>query len=87
MPYPEWFVKEVRELYPNSKGMEECIKNDSDLLGRYLDDSRYGIGISADDVLKATSLEELQNKVRLHKRKEALYGKWLEIRRSPNYVW
>lgn len=82
MPYPDWFIKEVRDIFPNSDGIEQCIKNDSDLLGRYLDDARMGIGISQKDVLQAKTLEELQEKVRLHKKKEELYKKWLSIRRG-----
>jgi len=85
MIYPPEFIKEVREIYPNSKGIEECIKIESPFLGRYLDDARYGIGVSADEILNATSLTEIQDKVKIHKKKEGIYSEWCKLYEKEHY--
>jgi len=75
MAYSRELINEVKELYPDSKEMHELAESGNAFLGRYLDDSAPN-SISLNEVLLATSLEELQKKARLYKRKLNLYSKW-----------
>jgi hypothetical protein len=74
--YSDQFKKELKELFPNSPQMHEAAEQGRDIVGRYLDDSTQGIGVTADEILLATSLEVIQAKVRMQKRKKELYVKW-----------
>ena len=75
MQYPKEFVEKCKAIYPDWKELHEGLANGSDFVGRYLDDSRYGV-ISTNEILKATSLEELQAKAHRAKAKEEIYGEW-----------
>jgi len=77
MAYTIDLINEVKELYPDSKEMHKLAESGNAFLGRYLDDSSP-TGISIDEVLLATSLDELQKKARIYKRKVQLYKKWCE---------
>ncbi len=75
MVYSRELINEVKELYPNDKEMHELAAEGNVFLGRYLDDSSSNM-MSIDTVLLATSLDELQKKARMSKRKLELYHKW-----------
>lgn len=75
--YTKELIDEVKELYPTSLEMHKLAESGNAFLGRYLDDSSPR-GISIDEVLLATSLEELQKKARVYKRQVQLYRKWCE---------
>lgn len=75
MEYSKELINEVKELYPNSTEMHKLTKSGGVFLGRYLDDSSSSM-ISIDTILLATSLDELQKKARISKRKLELYHKW-----------
>jgi hypothetical protein len=75
--YTPELIAEVKELYPNSPQMHALADSGNAFLGRYLDDSSP-TGIPMDEILLAVSLEELQKKARLAKRKVLLYQKWCE---------
>lgn len=77
MAYTADLIAEVKELYPNYPEMHKLAESGAAFLGRYLDDNCQG-GIGVNEILLATSLEELQKKARLLKRKKELYGKWCE---------
>ncbi len=77
MQYSKELINEVKELYPNSKEIHDLAKSGNVFLGRYLDDSSSG-AISIDTILLATSLDELQKKARMAKRKLELYHKWCD---------
>lgn len=77
MAYTQELINEVKELYPNCSEMHQLAENGGAFLGRYLDDSCQG-GIGVNEILLATSLEELQKKARLLKRKKELYSKWCD---------
>ena len=66
------FVDELDALYPESKDMHRLMNEDNPWLGRWLYDSACA-DISYTDVLEAKSLEELQERARLIKRKWELY--------------
>ena len=75
MAYTQELINEVKELYPNSPEMHKLAESGAAFLGRYLDDSCKS-GISLNEILLATSLDELQKKARQMKRKVELYKKW-----------
>lgn len=77
MAYTKELIKKVKELYPDYSAMHELAENGSAFLGRYLEDS-YQKGIPLDTVLCALTLEELQEKARIEKRKVNLYKEWCE---------
>jgi hypothetical protein len=74
--YSEKLIKEIKECYPDYTEMHILAETGSVWLGRYLDDS-FG-AISVDEVLTALTLEELQVKARLIKRKLNCYKMWCE---------
>jgi hypothetical protein len=83
--YSPELIREVKELYPNSPEMHQLAENGGAFLGRYLDDSSCN-SISLNEILLATSLDELQKKARQMKRKVELYKKWCaEDPRPKNY--
>jgi hypothetical protein len=75
MAYTQELINEVKELYPNSTEMHKLAESGNAFLGRYLDDSCDN-SISLNEILLATSLDELQKKARQMKRKVELYKKW-----------
>jgi hypothetical protein len=77
MAYSEKLIKEVKDAYPDYPRMHELAETGSAWLGRYLDDSSPR-SISIDTVLKANSLEELQNLAKDYKKKLDLYAMWCE---------
>lgn len=77
MAYSQKLIDEVKELYPDYPVMHQHAEEGSVWLGRYLDDSSQG-SVALDDILTATSLEALQDKARLIKKRRELYAKWCE---------
>ena len=75
--YSEKLIKEVKECYPDYAEIHKLADEGSVWLGRYLDDSS-GSGIALDTVLTAITLEELQDKARLAKRKVNVYRMWCD---------
>jgi len=79
--YPQEFINEVKELYPDYKELHKLADEHAYFLGRYIDDSSDR-GVPYDTVLNATSLDELQKYARNEKRKVQLYNKWYDIVKS-----
>ncbi len=75
--YSTKLIKEVKECFPDNPEMHGLADRGSVFLGRYLDDSSND-KISLDTILKATTLEELQKKARIAKRKVDCYKMWCE---------
>jgi len=75
MAYTQELINEVKELYPDSAEMHKLAESGNAFLGRYLDDSSP-TGFPINEILLATSLDELQKKARQMKRKVELYHKW-----------
>lgn len=73
--YSEQFKKLVREVYGNQ--FDNMLKVGDYFLGRYLDDSSQG-SIELNDILLATTLQEIQDKARILKRKKEVYKAWGE---------
>lgn len=77
MAYTQELINEVKELFPNSHEMIRLAEEGNVFLGRYLDDSSPNF-IGINEILLATSLDELQKEARTRKRKLDLYKKWCE---------
>ena len=77
--YSEKLIKEVKECYPDDKGIQHLANTGNVWLGRHLNDS-CGYGIQPEEILKSSTLEEIKNKARLEKRKINLYRMWKEER-------
>jgi len=73
--YSNELIKEVKECYPDYQEMHRLVDEGNSFLGRYLDDSSGG-GIAIDTILTALSLQELQDKARIEKRKSNCYKLW-----------
>lgn len=73
--YTQDLINEVKELYPNDKAIHAAAEQGNAFLGRYLDDSSP-TGLPLDEILLATSLQQLQDKARMYKRRVELYKKW-----------
>jgi hypothetical protein len=54
------------------------LDDNSEFVGRYLFDAQNGDGISIDMVLKAQSLEQLQQVALQHQMKKNLYAEWYD---------
>lgn len=72
--YSEEFKNKVRKLYETE--FNHYLESNNGFLGRILDDSSNGIGISRDEILLATNLSDIQDKVRIHKQKKELYNEY-----------
>ena len=75
MSYSADLIKEVKEVYPDDTTMHGLAEAGSVWLGRYLDDSSYN-SISIENILEATSLEDLQAQATVLKRRRSLYIRW-----------
>ena len=82
--YSDKLIREVKECYPDYPEMHKLVDDGDAFLGRYLDDSSGG-GIAVDTVLTALTLEELQAKARVAKRKTNVYRLWCS--EDPRKDW
>lgn len=73
--YSTELIAEIKAVYPDSPDLHEMAEAGNVMVGRILDDSSYG-SVSVDDILTALSLEEIQAKARIIKRKSRVYGMW-----------
>lgn len=77
--FAKWFSDEARVLYPGWSDLHKAIAAGDPIVGRYLDDSAPS-GIDVGTVLQAKSLESLQEKASIIKRKQALYHAYISGR-------
>lgn len=71
------FLDEVNALYPDWKDLHEAIEHNSGMVGRYLDDASWCVWFSPENILEASSLEELQAKAKIEMRKRKLYKDYM----------
>lgn len=81
--YSQDLINEIKEVYPDFPELHERAEKGSIWVGRILQDSIPN-GITPEEIMAATDLEELKNKARIIKRKEKLYRKWLK--EDPNNI-
>ena len=78
MFYPEEFKKRAMEVYPDNKMLHDFI-NDGNLYVGQLLREQLPVGVDYDEVIAATSLEELKQSAKMQKSKYELYKEWLKI--------
>lgn len=70
--FTQKFIDEAKALYPTWTDLHNAIASGSGIIGRYLDDSTPD-GIGYQEILDASSLDELKQKAMVIKRKNDLY--------------
>lgn len=75
--YSPALIAKIKEAYPTDTNIHQLADTGSVWLGRYLDDDSTG-GISVDEILLATSLEEIQKKARNLKIRKQVYAMWCD---------
>lgn len=78
MFYPEDFKSRVKKAYPNWYELHMRLEDGEVFVGGCLKNN-YHKTISINAVLTATSLEELQEKVKPEKEKEILFQEWCKL--------
>lgn len=73
--YSKEFISKCKCIYPNWEELHIALNNNREIVGRYLDDARYG-GISNDTILEAKTLESLQAMALEIKKKIDIYVEW-----------
>lgn len=79
MAYSEDFKKKCLEVYPDFEELRIALENDHAVVGWCLDFGIRANAITADDILNASSLEELQETAAKLKVKENLYKEWCSM--------
>lgn len=74
--FAKWFIDEARTLYPGWKELQDAIQTGNPIIGRYLDDAAPS-GMDVDTILRAKSLESLQQCAAIIKRKQYLYHSYV----------
>jgi len=86
MQYPEEFKQKVLSILGDSEEMRKILDEGQEIVGRYLDDSRYG-GVSAKEIVEACESMNVQGIYQKAKRQiaiEELYVEWSELYRNQN---
>jgi hypothetical protein len=81
MNYPDKFIADVKEAFPNNTEMHKLADSGNEFLGRYLDDGTSTV-MSVDTILLAVDLETLQRKARAIKKQSGLYDEWTKLFRE-----
>lgn len=86
MQYSEEFKQKVLSTLGDSEEMRKRLDEGQEIVGRYLDDSRYG-GVSAKEIVEACESMNVQGIYQKAKRQMAideLYGEWSELYRNQH---
>lgn len=86
MQYSEEFKQKVLSTLGDSEVMRKRLDEGQEIVGRYLDDSRYG-GVSAKEIVEACESMNVQGIYQKAKRQmaiEELYGEWSELYRNQH---
>lgn len=86
MQYSEEFKQKVLSTLGDSEEMRKRLDEGQEIVGRYLDDSRYG-GVSAKEIIEACESMNVQGIYQKAKRQmaiEELYGEWSELYRNQH---
>lgn len=86
MQYSEEFKQKVLSTLGDSEEMRKRLDEGQEIVGRYLDDSRYG-GVSAREIVEACESMNVQGIYQKAKRQmaiEELYGEWSELYRNQH---
>ena len=86
MQYSEEFKQKVLSTLGDSQEMRKRLDEGQEIVGRYLDNSRYG-GVSAKEIVEACESMNVQGIYQKAKRQmaiEELYGEWSELYRNQH---
>ena len=86
MQYSEEFKQKVLSTLGDSEEMRKRLDEGQEIVGRYLDDSRYG-GVSAKEIVEACESMNVQGIYQKAKRQmaiEELYGEWSALYRNQH---
>jgi hypothetical protein len=86
MQYSEEFKQKVLSTLGDSEEMRKRLDEGQEIVGRYLDNSRYG-GVSAKEIVEACESMNVQGIYQKAKRQmaiEELYGEWSELYRNQH---
>ncbi len=86
MQYSEEFKQKVLSTLGDSEEMRKRLDEGQEIVGRYLDDSRYD-GVSAKEIVEACESMNVQGIYQKAKRQmaiEELYGEWSELYRNQH---
>ena len=86
MQYSEEFKQKVLSTLGDNEEMRKRLDEGQEIVGRYLDDSRYG-GVSAKEIVEACESMNVQGIYQKAKRQmaiEELYGEWSELYRNQH---
>ena len=86
MQYSEEFKQKVLSTLGDSEEMRKRLDEAQEIVGRYLDDSRY-VGVSAKEIVEACESMNVQGIYQKAKRQmaiEELYGEWSELYRNQH---
>lgn len=86
MQYSEEFKQKVLSTLENSEEMKKRLDEGQEIIGRYLDDSRYS-SVSPKEIVEAIESNNLTGIYMKAKRQlaiEELYGEWCEMYRQQN---
>lgn len=85
MFYSEDFKKRVKNQFPDWRLMNQALDNNDVAVGRYLS-IFAGDTFNLDEILKATSLEKLQEDAKSMKEATALYKEWCGLFNEQNIL-
>ena len=86
MQYSEEFKQKVLSTLGDSEVLRKRLDEGQEIVGRYLDDSRYG-GVSAKEIVEACESRNVQGIYQKAKRQmaiEELYDEWSELYRNQH---
>ena len=67
MKYPETFIAKCKRVFPNWTQLHKCLDKGSPSVGRMINECAEQTTFHYNEILRATSLEELQQKAQLMK--------------------
>lgn len=86
MQYSEEFKQKVLSTLGDSEEMRKRLDEGQEIVGRYLDDSRYS-GVSSKEIVEAVESNNLAGiymKAKKQLAVEQLYGEWCEMYHQQN---
>ena len=86
MQYSEEFKQKVLSTLGDSKEMRKRLDEGQEIIGRYLDNSRYD-GVSAKEIVEACesmNVQGIYQKARRQMAIEELYAEWVELYRNQH---
>ena len=84
------FVEKVKTILPDWEKLHEALDNDSEWVGRYLDEvSHNARGMNPGYIVKMIDegkIVQLRKEAMEKETRRTLYGEWLELNPPPNMV-